>query len=584
MQSFPTSDYPNKKSKNASPINMDIEETIKQVRTGDANALARLIEAYSPMVRKVCSNITDEDEDTLNDVVQVVFIRAYYSLHQLRDTDKFGEWLCAIAKNEALKLLKHKQKRMFTPFSSFTNEEFEVEECVTPENWLEEKEIHEIIAQLPTGYRKVFQMAVIEGYSHKEIAKILGIAPHSSSSQLARAKAMLRKIINKRMLAIVSFFLISIPLYRILWRKPKIENGHTHTAQVEHRKKGRKQHITKKQMEEMPTRGKRTENVAANMAHQNIPQTKSNSMLANDTIQIHDSLSSHHIAETEFDSTATDTVRNIWQEYGKTFIAEDRHISTKHKWQLLAAGSLGSSLVQNAYKMLASNIGSGLPDTDAPASPNRFSTWEECYHYLQMKEQETLSEEEKALMEIALNNKNNTKNDGKIVEHERHDNPITFGLSVTKSLENKWGVTTGLQYSLLKSDFTLGEDAYYIKRNQKVHYLGLPLHASYRWLDAKNWSIYSSLGVTLHIPVYGKTDEKYVTGQTTPYSNSWHFTPSLQWTIDTSAGVQYHFSPNWGIYLEPSLNWHLQHGSSVHTRWTEHPFTFTVPFGIRFTW
>lgn len=56
-----------------------------------------------------------------------------------------------------------------------------------------------------------------------------------------------------------------------------------------------------------------------------------------------------------------------------------------------------------------------------------------------MKEQKTLSEEEKALMEIALNNKNNTKNDGKIVEHERHDNPITFGLSVTKSLENKWG-------------------------------------------------------------------------------------------------------------------------------------------------
>lgn len=145
-------------------------------------------------------------------------------------------------------------------------------------------------------------------------------------------------------------------------------------------------------------------------------------------------------------------------------------------------------------------------------------------------------------------------------------------------------MTTGLQYSLLKSDFTLGEDAYHIKRNQKVHYLGLPLHASYRWLDAKNWSIYSSLGVTLHIPVYGKTDEKYVTGQTTPYTNSWHFTPSLQWTINTSAGVQYHFSPNWGIYLEPSLNWHLQHGSSVHTRWTEHPFTFTVPFGIRFTW
>lgn len=48
---------------------MDIEETIKRVKTGDTTALKKLIEAYSPMLRKVCFNITHEDEDTLNDLV-----------------------------------------------------------------------------------------------------------------------------------------------------------------------------------------------------------------------------------------------------------------------------------------------------------------------------------------------------------------------------------------------------------------------------------------------------------------------------------------------------------------------------------
>lgn len=59
---------------------MDIEETIKRVKTGDTTALKELIETYSPMLRKVCFNITHEDEDTLNDLVQVAFIRAYYIL------------------------------------------------------------------------------------------------------------------------------------------------------------------------------------------------------------------------------------------------------------------------------------------------------------------------------------------------------------------------------------------------------------------------------------------------------------------------------------------------------------------------
>lgn len=114
----------------------------------------------------------------------------------------------------------------------------DVEGSITPENYLGEKEIMDIVRQLPTGYSKVFQMAVIEGYSHKEIAERMGIEPHSSSSQLARAKAMLRKMISKRMLAVVTIIFISIPICRVLWRKDKAKEKNNHTAQVKNEDKG----------------------------------------------------------------------------------------------------------------------------------------------------------------------------------------------------------------------------------------------------------------------------------------------------------------------------------------------------------
>lgn len=69
---------------------METEEIVKRAKANDAAALAMLVEAYSPRVRAVCFGITREDEDTLNDLVQMVFIRAFYSLHQLRDASKLA--------------------------------------------------------------------------------------------------------------------------------------------------------------------------------------------------------------------------------------------------------------------------------------------------------------------------------------------------------------------------------------------------------------------------------------------------------------------------------------------------------------
>ena len=144
---------------------MDIEELINRIKEGDNAALKTLYETYSPMMRNVCVNITtNEDEELVNDLVQVAFIRAYYSIFQLRDTSKFGEWVATITKNVALKHLAQKRKMPLVPFSSTMEEEMDNGHAVSSDSLLAEKDLLELIDQLPKGYGRVFRMSVIEGY------------------------------------------------------------------------------------------------------------------------------------------------------------------------------------------------------------------------------------------------------------------------------------------------------------------------------------------------------------------------------------------------------------------------------------
>ena len=566
---------------------MKIEKLIERVKAGDADALKTVYETYSQRMRNVCIRITQEDEDTVSDLVQEAFIRAYYSLGKLKDSSKFGEWIVAITKNVSLRYLERKQKVQVMPFSSIADE-FDVESSLASDSMLEEKELLEIINKLPSGYCKVFKMAVIEGFSHKEIAEKLGIEPHSSSSQLTRAKVMLQAMINKRTLALISIILICVPICKYLFWKKDTEEKRLSVANVDNAKEkpsanhGTELSNTKSSSVDKKVLATTTPNVKTKL-----PKfTVVDSICIKTDFEKDDSTNNIVIA-IEKDTVSFDTVKQVMPKFEEFIAKNDVAPSYKSKWQLLAMGSVGSALAQTAYKILVGNKGEDSTDGPQPSGPQMFSTWEEYSRYLQQNAHGNMSEAEKALMEIAINNTNNInniKNGGKIVEHEYHDKPITFGLSMTKTINRKWNVETGLQYSILKSEFILGEDDYYVQKRQKIHYLGIPLRLSYKWFGANRWTAYTSAGIILNIPLSGKTDEQYVTGTVVPYSDSWHFTPPFQWTVGTGVGLQYNFANNWGVYLEPTFSWHIPNGSTTHTIWTEHPFTITVPFGIRFTW
>lgn len=566
---------------------MKIEKLIERVKAGDADALKTVYETYSQRMRNVCIRITQEDEDTVSDLVQEAFIRAYYSLGKLKDSSKFGEWIVAITKNVSLRYLERKQKVQVMPFSSIADE-FDVESSLASDSMLEEKELLEIINKLPSGYCKVFKMAVMEGFSHKEIAEKLGIEPHSSSSQLTRAKVMLQAMINKRTLALISIILICVPICKYLFWKKDTEEKRLSVANVDNAKEkpsanhGTELSNTKSSSVDKKVLATTTPNVKTKL-----PKfTVVDSICIKTDFEKDDSTNNIVIA-IEKDTVSFDTVKQVMPKFEEFIAKNDVAPSYKSKWQLLAMGSVGSALAQSAYKMLVGNKGEDITDGPQPSEPQMFSTWEEYSRYLQQNAHGNMSEAEKALMEIAINNTNNInniKNGGKIVEHEYHDKPITFGLSMTKTINRKWNVETGLQYSLLKSEFILGEDDYYVQKRQKIHYLGIPLRLSYKWFGANRWTAYTSAGIILNIPLSGKIDEQYVTGTVIPYSESWHFTPPFQWTVGTGVGLQYNFTNNWGVYLEPTFSWHIPNGNTTRTIWTEHPFTITVPFGIRFTW
>ena len=566
---------------------MKIEELIERVKAGDADALRTVYEVYSQRMRNACKRMTQEDEDTVSDLVQESFIRAYYSLGKLKDASKFGEWIIAITKNVSLRYLERKRKIQMVSFSAI-EDGLDVESSYASDSKLEEKELLEIIDQLPSGYRKVFRMAVIDGFSHKEIAEKLGIEPHSSSSQLTRAKVLLRNMINRRMLAIISIVLISIPICKYLFWKKGTEKEQLSVAKVSN---GKKKHPVNPETEQpnTPLAVIKQPNAPLSVTNKSLMATASQRKMELPNYAVVDSVdiktdsekkdsTNNILVAIEKDTMSLDTIKQVAPKL-EEFIAKEANPSHKNKWQLLAMGSLGSALAQNAYKLIAGNS-SGLPDPDGPTPivPDVFSTWGDYYNYLQQKKHDGMPADTVALMTIAKHNS------GKIIEHEHHEKPITLGISLTKTIGKNWNMETGLQYSLLKSNFILGEGEYHISRDQKVHYLGIPVRTSYKWFNSKKWSAYSSAGVLLNIPMYGKNSVQYVTGTTVPYKDSWHFTPSAQWTVGVGTGLQYNFTPKWSLYLEPSFNWYIPNGSSVHTIWTEHPFTVTVPFGIRFTW
>ena len=572
----------------------NITTLVEKAKQGDADAFSTLYQMYYPKMKGICINILREDKAVVDDLVQDAFILAFVSLKDLKNTHRFSQWLTSITTNLVLKYQEKGKRYDFISLSDIEDEFSSVlEDGNTSKQSIPYEEIMAAIDSLPEGYKKIFNMSVLDGLSHQEISELLDIAPHSSSSQLSRAKAMLRNILSPRAMLIIVLALIVIPVYRYFTAKKKLVSENDVNI-VRTRKSN--EDITPIQKKPNVSVS-RTQNAVLCSNHRSVQQGKNIVITVGDSIktgqnvilEISDSLQENQyvLADNKRDSIITkDTVYTpIPNE--ERWIADDTKTHKKSKWQLLAAGSLGTTLAQNVYKIITSsnnNIGSSQPSgPDQPTTPDQpseksFTTWEEYAEYLHRLTPTDPTAENVAMMDIADNNK------GKIEEYEHHDKPITLGLAVNKNIGKHWSLETGLQYSYLKSYFTLGTGNYRVDKEQKLHYIGIPIKLSYQFMAYKRLSAYGSAGATIQIPLSGKTYADYVVGGKAGYTTDWKTIPSIQWTVNTNIGIQYQFAPKLTLFVEPTLNWYIPNGSEVKNTWTERPFTLTVPFGIRLSW
>lgn len=163
-----------------------IERCIKE----DPTAQKELYETYVSYILSICRRFGLQETD-LKDAIQEIFIEVFLSLKQY-NTNK-GElkyWVKTIAIRKLIKLRRKKH-----PLTVVNLEDVALEKS-TPLDYniqaLDTEYITALIAGLPDGYRTVFNLFVIDGYSHKEIAHLLEIDVASSRSQLSRAKSILR--------------------------------------------------------------------------------------------------------------------------------------------------------------------------------------------------------------------------------------------------------------------------------------------------------------------------------------------------------------------------------------------------------
>lgn len=141
----------------------------------------------------VCLRYSGNPDDA-NDLLQEGFIKIFKNLEKFRGEGSFEGWIRRIFVNTSIEHFRKKVKLYnVTEVQENTIEDIDLSVLDT----LAEKDIMTLINGLSPGYKTVFNMHVVEGYSHKEIAEMLGINEGTSKSQLARAKGVLKKSLEK---------------------------------------------------------------------------------------------------------------------------------------------------------------------------------------------------------------------------------------------------------------------------------------------------------------------------------------------------------------------------------------------------
>ncbi len=171
---------------------MTTDELLIRLREQDRAAQKWLYERYSPLLFSVCKRYMRSREDA-EEALGSGFFKVFSQIDSFSGLGNFEGWMRRIMVNECLMSLRKTQPLVFPGDEAQIPDQaddFNIESDISV------REILELLDQLPSGYRTVFNLYVIEGFKHIEIAEILGISINTSKSQLILAKEKLRNLLK----------------------------------------------------------------------------------------------------------------------------------------------------------------------------------------------------------------------------------------------------------------------------------------------------------------------------------------------------------------------------------------------------
>lgn len=167
---------------------MDESELIRRCMTNDRKAQRFLYDMHAPLVLGICRRYLGPSQ--AEDGLQETFIRVFRYLVQYRHEGSFEGWIRKICVNTCIRLIQQ-SRRLIIEYSADSLPELPVDADALHQ--LQAAELLGLIDRLPDGYKTVFNLCVIEGYSHKEIGDLLGIGESSSRSQLTKARKYIQR-------------------------------------------------------------------------------------------------------------------------------------------------------------------------------------------------------------------------------------------------------------------------------------------------------------------------------------------------------------------------------------------------------
>ncbi len=164
----------------------------------------------------------------------------------------------------------------------------------------------------------------------------------------------------------------------------------------------------------------------------------------------------------------------------------------------------------------------------------------------------------------------------------RHNTPVSVGLGAGYSLNDRFSLQSGLNYTFLSSEWETGA-VYHGETKQKLHFIGIPLSLSYKIAEWKRVQFYAAAGAMTEVNVAGKLNTKiFVENDEIRHEKKHIRMKEWMWSVNARAGASYPLLRFLSVYAEVGAGYYFDNGSDIETIRSEKPFNVNLQAGFRF--